>query len=117
LVEDDPDVMTSTALMLKSLGYDVMTAPDGVAALSTLDREHAIDVLFTDVVMPKGISGIDLARRARARRGDLKILLASGYPMSALSAEHGLTDEFAFLSKPYRWAELSERLRALRPPG
>ena len=70
-------------------------------------------MLFTDVVMPKGLSGVDLARRARELRPTLKVLLASGYPMSALSGEHGLTDEFAFLSKPYRWTELSERLRGL----
>jgi PAS domain S-box-containing protein len=117
LVEDDPDVMTSAVAMLKSLGYDVLTAADATAALETLDRESGIDILFTDVVMPKGLSGVDLARRARAQRADLKILLASGYPMSALSAQHGLGDDFAFLSKPYRWAELSERLRGLRPAG
>jgi hypothetical protein len=45
------------------------------------------------------------------------VLLASGFPMSALSSEHGLTDEFPFISKPYRWAELSDRLRALREAG
>ncbi len=114
LVEDDPDVMSTALLMLRSLGYDVVTAPDGVSALDTLTREPAINILFTDVVMPKGVNGVELARRARELRANLKILLASGYPAAALSAEHGLDEKFAFLSKPYRWGELSERLRDLK---
>jgi len=113
LVEDDPDVMESAISMVQSLGYLTLTASDGVAALEILRAEPEIDVLFTDIVMPKGMSGVDLARQARAFRPTLKVLLASGYPMSALSDQHGLTDEFAFLSKPYRWSELSERLPGL----
>jgi PAS domain S-box-containing protein len=114
LVEDDPDVMDAALAMLRHLGYDIMTAPEGVSALDVLQREPAIEILFTDIVMPQGINGIELARKARALRPDLKILLASGFPLPALSAEQGLADEFAFVSKPYRWAEISERLRALQ---
>ena len=114
VVEDDPDVMEAALAMLRGLGYDVITAPEAVSALNVLQREPAIEILFTDIVMPKGINGVELARKARAIRPNLKILLASGFPMSALSSEHGLTEEFAFVSKPYRWAEISERLRAMR---
>ena len=84
------------------------------SALSVLRRGDPIDVLFTDVVMPKGMNGVELARKARELRSGLPVLLASGYPVSALSAEHGLTNDFAFLAKPYRWTELSEKLRAIR---
>ena len=114
LVEDDAEVMTSATAMLQSLGYDVLTAVDAVRALAMLQEQRDIDVLFTDVVMPGPMNGVELAGRARALRKDLKILLASGYPRSNFSAEHGLLEEFAFLSKPYRWAELSERLRTLQ---
>ncbi|HKW53007.1 MAG TPA: PAS domain S-box protein [Stellaceae bacterium] len=114
VVEDDADVLESTIGMLITLGFSVLTAGDGPTALNSLRREPRIDVLFTDVVMPRGMNGVELARQARALRPDIKVLLASGFPMSALSSEHGLTDEFAFIGKPYRWAELSDRLRALR---
>jgi CheY-like chemotaxis protein len=117
VVEDDADVLESTINMLAALGFEVLTAGDGPAALNRLRRERRIDVLFTDVVMPRGMNGVELAREARAMRPELKVLLASGFPMSALSSEHGLTDEFAFISKPYRWADLSDRLRALREAG
>ena len=115
VVEDDPEVLQVAVETLKALGYNVVTAPDGPSALSRLRRNaRQIDVLFTDVVMPKGMSGIELARQARELRPDLHILLASGYPTSALSVDHGLTDEFMFLSKPYRWTDLSDRIRTMR---
>ena len=117
VVEDDADVLDSTITMLAALGFEVLTAGDGPAALNRLRRERRIDLLFTDVVMPRGMNGVELAREARALRPEIKVLLASGYPMSALSSEQGLTDEFAFISKPYRRADLSDRLRALRDAG
>jgi PAS domain S-box-containing protein len=114
VVEDDEEVLEVAVETLRALGYEVLTASDGPSALSKLRRGSAVDILFTDVVMPKGMSGIELARRAREINPDVHILLASGYPMSALSSEHGLTDEFTFLSKPYRWSDLSERIRSIR---
>ena len=114
VVEDDAEVLQVAVETLRALGYDVLTASDGPSALNKLRLGRTIDVLFTDVVMPKGMSGIELARRARELNPELRILLASGYPASALSAEHGLTDEFSFLSKPYRWSDLSDRIRSMR---
>ncbi|HLI11349.1 MAG TPA: PAS domain S-box protein [Alphaproteobacteria bacterium] len=112
-VEDDPDVLEATVETLRSLGYCVLTAGDGMGALDILRRDTRIDILFTDVVMPKGMNGIELAREACRLRSGLRVLLASGYPMGALSANHGLDGEFVFIAKPYRWPELAERLRAL----
>lgn len=112
VVEDDPEVLEVAVATLRSLGYDVLTAADGESALAVLRRGQPIDVLFSDVVMPKGMNGVELARRACALRPELRVVLASGYPMSALSAEHGLDGQFSFLSKPYRWTELQEKLRA-----
>jgi PAS domain S-box-containing protein len=117
VVEDDPDVLQVAIETLHALGYDVLTAGDGVAALQMLTRDQHIDVLFSDIVMPRGMSGVELAHRARRIRPGLKVLLASGYPMTTLSAEHGLDSAFSFVSKPYRWTELQERLRQLQTAG
>jgi PAS domain S-box-containing protein len=117
VVEDDPEVLDVTVETLRGMGYAVLTASDGPAALAVLRREADIDILFSDVVIPRGINGIELARTARHLRPRLRVLLASGYPLPALSAAHRLSadSEFAFLSKPYRGSELAEALRALQP--
>jgi PAS domain S-box-containing protein len=112
VVDDDPDVLTIAVTTLQSLGYEVMTAPDGPTALAVLRRGDPIDVLFSDVMMPKGMSGVELAREARNINPEIGILLASGYPVSVLSAQ-GLSGDFALLPKPYRWAELAQRLREI----
>jgi PAS domain S-box-containing protein len=112
IVEDEPDVRDIAEQIFESLGYDVLSAPHAAAALEILTSGQKIDVLFSDIVMPGGMNGVELAREARRLRPDLKLLLASGYPMAALS-DKGLAD-VSFISKPYRWTELDEKLRALR---
>ena len=116
VVEDDPEVLDVAVEMLRGFGYEVLTAPDGPSALAVLRRDAEIDVLFTDIVMPRGINGVELAREARRLRPNVRVLLASGYPASILAADHGASDdgEFAFLGKPYRRAELADKLRALQ---
>jgi PAS domain S-box-containing protein len=118
VVEDDPDVLDVTVETLRTMGYEVLTAPDGPSALAVLRRERDIDVLFTDVVMPRGMNGLELARQAARLRPEMRVLLASGYSMAALSSEHGLAgqNEFAFLAKPYRGSELANKLRELEAP-
>ncbi|NBJ11373.1 hybrid sensor histidine kinase/response regulator [Microvirga arsenatis] len=113
IVEDEPAVLEVACDIFESLGYDVLTATDAHQAVSVLERTPSIDVLFSDVVMPNGMNGVELSRKAREMRPDLRILLASGYPMSALPAE-GFGAGISFISKPYRWTELAEKLRALR---
>ena len=115
VVEDDPEVLDVTVETLRHFGYEVLTAPDAHGALAILRRDPDIDVLFTDIVMPRGMNGVQLAREAARLRPQLRILLASGYPKSALSSEHGVAAEleFAFLAKPYRGSELAEKLREL----
>jgi len=117
VVDDDPEVLDVTVETLRRLGYAVLTAPDGPAALAVLRREADVDILFSDIVMPRGMNGIELARTARRLRPELRVLLVSGYPPPALSRlpEIGVDGEFAFLSKPYRGAELAAALRALEP--
>jgi signal transduction histidine kinase len=111
VVEDDPDVLDIAVATLTDLGYRILVAYDGVEAMSILERDEPIDLLFTDVVMPYGISGIQLARQARKLRQDIKVLLTSGYTMQTLSAEYGAEKEFTIIGKPYRQGELAEHVR------
>jgi PAS domain S-box-containing protein len=113
IVEDEPAVLEVASDIFDSLGYDVLTATDAREAVTVLETDAAIDVMFSDVIMPNGMNGVELSRRAREMRPSLKILLASGYPMSALPSE-GLGPGVSFISKPYRWTELADKLRALR---
>ena len=112
IVEDEPDVLDVAGQLFRSIGYEVVTATNGIDAMAMLERRPDIDILFTDVVMPKGVSGIQLARSAIALRPDLKVILASGYPLPALREQYGRIDDFAFVNKPYRLAELAKALRA-----
>jgi PAS domain S-box-containing protein len=112
IVEDEPDVLDAAAQLFRSIGYEVVTATNGVDAMTTLERRSDIDILFTDVVMPKGMTGIQLARQAREFRPDLKVILASGFPLPALREQYGRIDDFAFVVKPYLLAELAKALRA-----
>lgn len=116
-VEDDPEVLEVTVETLRRMGYEVLTGADGPAALAVLRREADIDILFSDIVMPHGMNGVELARAARALRPRLRVLLASGYPTRTMSGAplFDADGEFPFLSKPYRTSELAAALRALQP--
>ena len=106
VVDDDDDVRSVAATMIEEIGYEVVAAESGEAALKVLDREEFALVL-TDVAMP-GMSGVDLARRIRATRPKLPILFASGYAdVQTFGAE--LSEE-ALLKKPYRIADLAARI-------
>ncbi len=113
LVEDDEHVRRSTFQALELLGYRVIEESNGPDALARLRDEREVDILFSDVVMPRGMSGVALAREARALRPTLAILLASGHRRDAIGAEP--LDDFAFLAKPYRLNELASALQSLKP--
>ena len=111
LVEDDQGVLEIVTAWMEELGYRVLTAQNGREALSVLKRGEPIDLLFTDLVMPHGISGGELARRARQIRPELKILLGSGY--SARISPDAAAASLPILGKPYRQVELAAKLRAV----
>lgn len=113
IVEDEPEVLAIACDIFDSLGYEVLTAIDAIAALDVLRSDTHLDVLFSDVVMPRGMNGLELAKESRRLRPDIKILLASGYPISTIPTQ-GLPDGASFISKPYRWTELADKLRHLR---
>ena len=111
VVEDDEDVLAVTAESLIDLGYQVVTAVDAARALEILSGDQPIDLLFSDVIIPGGTNGAQLAVRARRVRPELKVLLTSGYTAAALSLEHGLPDNLNVVGKPYQRDELAMKLR------
>jgi CheY-like chemotaxis protein len=113
VVEDDPRVRRVSVRRLKELGYAVIEADSGLAALLVIEREEPIDVLFTDIVMPGGMTGIDLAHEARRRRPALKVLFTSGYAEPAAIKGSTLTTNVDWLGKPYGIKELDAKLREM----
>jgi signal transduction histidine kinase len=112
IVEDEPDLMDVAASLFSSMGYDVLTASSGREAIDVLEQRD-VDILFTDVVLPSGMDGLELASYTRSHYPDTKIMLASGYPLPALKQRHGADlNEFAFVHKPYRLADLARTLRS-----
>lgn len=110
LVDDDEAVRTAAASLLTSLGYEAILASSGSEALEVLERVDDIDVLFTDVVMPGGMDGGEVAKKAQLLRPGMKVLFASGYFEAALVREGNIAAHTHFLVKPYRKKELAARL-------
>jgi len=116
VVEDDTDLRAVIVRMLRSLGYQVIEAGVGAEALDVLRSATDIDLLLTDVVLPAGMSGRDLARMARSVNPNLSVLFMSGYSESA-NLHDGRPDEgVPFLQKPFRMADIARAVRdALAP--
>lgn len=111
IVDDQLDLLDVTAELFRALGYETFTATNGTEALEVLERTPGIDVLFSDVMLPNSLSGIELARLVRQQYPSTKIILTSGYPLPGLAATNGDISEFSFLNKPYQLAELARALR------
>jgi CheY-like chemotaxis protein len=111
LVEDDPMVRSHAQMLLRSLGYEVVTAADGPAALALIDSGLDCDLLFTDVVMPGGKSGRDLVAAARRRRRGLRVLYTSAYPLDAIVTQGRIDGTDDLLAKPYGNAALANKVR------
>jgi PAS domain S-box-containing protein len=113
VVEDDAALRAFTSESLTELGYRVLEAANGAAALELLDNERQIDLLFTDVVMPDGMNGRQLADEALRRRPGLKVLFTTGYTRNAI-VHHGRLDPgVQMLGKPFSFADLGAKIRAL----
>ena len=111
IVEDDPLVRTFVTAQLQSLGYKTIAAADSKAALQMIDAGQAFDLLFTDVVIPGGMSGRVLADEVAKRRPGLKVLYTSGYTDNAIVHHGKLDDGVLLLTKPYRRNQLAEMIR------
>jgi CheY-like chemotaxis protein len=117
VVEDDPFVRSFAVTCLTRLGYSVIEAGDGPDALKLIEGGAEPDLLFTDIVMPGGLNGWDLAQRARAIRPQMQVLFTSGYPLETLIERGRLGPDEAILNKPYRRADLARGLRTLLGEG
>jgi CheY-like chemotaxis protein len=110
IVEDDPDVREYTVEMVADLGYRVISAEDGRGALRMLDENRDVRLLFTDVVLPGGMNGRQLAEQAQRRRPHLKVLYTTGYARNAI-VHHGRLDpgvEVVF--KPFTYSDLATKI-------
>ncbi|MBI1774409.1 MAG: response regulator [Proteobacteria bacterium] len=117
LVEDDGGVRNVVAKHLSRFGYRVLEAPNGPAALALLDRNLGINLLFTDLVMPGGMNGVDLAEQARAKRPEIKLLFTSGYSEPALLSKLTKIKGATLLGKPYKVADLARKIRQVIDGG
>jgi len=113
LAEDDGGVRTATKFILEGAGHRVLDAVNGVEALAVLRRTPHVDLLVTDVIMPGGLGGRDLAERARAIRPRLKVLFTSGYADGRLSEGDIVAGTAAFGPKPYTKESLIGAIRSL----
>jgi signal transduction histidine kinase/ActR/RegA family two-component response regulator len=115
LVEDDDEVATLVAEMLEQLGYAVTRAGSAKAALGAIANDRQVDVVFSDVMMPGGMNGVELVRELRRRRPDVPVLLTSGYA-DAVRRDADAAGVM-ILPKPYQITDLAAALAAARNPG
>jgi PAS domain S-box-containing protein len=112
LVEDDPRLRASLRTALAQLGYRVIEAPTGVKGLAAwTEHRHEIRLLLTDLVMPDGMSGKDLAERIRGEDPGLKAIFMSGYSAEVVSKDFPMREGVNFLTKPFQAHKLAEAVR------
>jgi CheY-like chemotaxis protein len=111
VVEDDERVRRLTITRLKLIGYQVLEASDGPQAIDILSRGHPVDLVFTDLIMPGGMSGREVAARARQLNPDIRVLLTSGYAEELVHGDGLKREKLKVLRKPYRQADLMAAIR------
>lgn len=111
VIEDDDDVRTYSVETLRELGYRVLEAHDGPSALRLLERQSRVDVLFSDVVLPGGLTGAQVAAQAREMKPGLKVLFTTGYARNAI-IHHGRLDKGVnLITKPFSASDLAAKIR------
>ncbi|WP_028138010.1 ATP-binding protein [Bradyrhizobium japonicum] len=108
LVEDDDEVAALVGEMLGQLGYEVTRAASAAAALGALADGRSVDLIFSDIMMPGGMNGVELAREIKKRRSDIPVLLTSGY--AEASVHEAQRAGVQILAKPYHIDELAAAL-------
>ncbi len=117
VVEDDDDARATLAAMVTELGYRVLEAENGARALPILERDRPIDILLSDVIMPGGMNGLDLAKAAHKHRPDLKVLFVSGYDRTVIAQATKYDENLKLLNKPFSLTDLARELATLLPSG
>jgi signal transduction histidine kinase/CheY-like chemotaxis protein len=113
VVEDEQELRAYAVEALGELGYRVMTAADGPTAIALLSQDHQVDLLFTDVVLPNGMNGRQLADEAVKRRPQLKVLFTTGYTRNAVVHNGRLDADVNMIGKPFTFEELAASVRKL----
>ena len=111
VVEDDDRLRALVVQMLESLGYEVQSTGSGQEALERIEASTPFDVLLTDVVLPGGMSGCDLGKKAAVHNSYTPVVYMSGYPEDAARGHGGIDRESQFLQKPFRLVELARAVR------
>ncbi|BCA28554.1 hybrid sensor histidine kinase/response regulator [Metapseudomonas otitidis] len=119
VVDDEAPLRQLMREVLEDLGYQMLEAADGPGALALLAGERAVDLLLADVGLPGGLNGLELARRARLQRPDLKVLFITGYAQNAPFGNEPLPPGMEVMAKPYAIDALANRIRLLlkAPPS
>jgi signal transduction histidine kinase/HAMP domain-containing protein len=112
VVEDNEDLLEVTSETLTTFGYRVVCARNGAEAIRILESGQEIELLFSDVVMPGGMNGVELAREARRLSKGIKILLTSGYAGDVME-RYQAVNEFPIIDKPFHLGDLARRLRSI----
>jgi PAS domain S-box-containing protein len=116
VVDDNADLLEVTSAMLRTLGYQVASASNGTEAIELLERGEEFQLLFSDIVMPNGMNGVELARKATLRNSRIKVLLTSGFAGGILE-QHRDLDEFLIIDKPFRLPDLARYVRSILRSG
>jgi CheY-like chemotaxis protein len=113
VVDDEPTLRMLMSEALQELGYTAIEASDGVAGLKVLQSSRRVDLLVTDVGLPGGINGRQLADAGRSLRPGLKVLFITGYAENAVVGHGHLDPGFHILTKPFAMETLASRIRDL----
>jgi CheY-like chemotaxis protein len=116
VIDDEPTIRMLVAEILAESGYAVIEAPDGPAGLKVLDSNARIDLLITDVGLPGGMNGREVADAARLTRPDLKVLFITGYAENAVIGGGRLDKGMFVLTKPFQMEILASRIRDILSP-
>lgn len=119
LVEDENSVRKMVQTLISNLGYKIIEAATGKEAVALWEqRQEKIDMLMTDIIMPDGMNGVELARKLQASEPGLKVLLTSGYAADLISGERNIREGVNFIPKPYDLQKLAETIRSCldQPP-
>jgi len=111
IVDDEIDLLQLAEQYLHELGYRILTANNAAQAINILEKNKTIDLLFSDVIMPGGVNGYELAQQAAKLKPDLKILLTSGFTAKTMTYKRLSRFASQVLNKPYRKDALAQRIR------
>ena len=112
VVEDNEELREISTVILQNQGYEIVEAQDGREAIKRLQEGPPIDLLFADVVLPGGMNGMEVAEEAKRIQPDIKVLFTSGYAEETMSHDGKLDPGITLVSKPFRKAEMLEKVRA-----